>query len=71
MNVRKVIIFTATLVVSSAQAYSVNALTEDSFKALSQTATKIVPEEVPPVDEDELEELLGECPVYPACPPIF
>ncbi len=71
MNVKKLIVLVAALVVSSAHAYSVSVVTEHSFKVITQSATKIAPEEVPPIEDEELEELLGQCPVYPACPPVF
>ncbi len=71
MNVKKLLVLTAAVVVSSAQAYSVSVVAEDSFKVITQTATKIATEEVPPVEDEDLEELLGQCPVYPACPPVF
>jgi hypothetical protein len=71
MNIKILLIVSAVFAVSSAQADAARKSTESQFNAQIQVANKIEPEELPPVEDEELEELLGHCPVYPACPPGF
>lgn len=71
MNIKTLLIVSAVLAISSAHADSVSAPNANYLFGQTQVAINIAPDEVPPVDEEELEELLGQCPVYPACPPIF
>lgn len=71
MKIKTLLIVSAVFTVSSAQADYASASTESYFNAQVQVALNVEPEEVPPVEDEELQELLGQCPVYPACPPIF
>lgn len=71
MNIRTVLVFSAAIVVCSAKAHSVQAPATHDFTSQTQVAFQQEPDEEPPVDEETLEDMFGQCPVYPACPPGF